>query len=133
MEKDQFVDIAKVDEIPAGKMKHVEVNGKEIVITNMNGKFCALDDRCAHMNAPLSMGNLTGDVVTCPFHGAKFNVASGKKIAEPVLTPSQEMEPLPKTWQKAMEHTGQLMSHIKTYDQPTYEIKVGGTIVKAKI
>jgi nitrite reductase/ring-hydroxylating ferredoxin subunit len=133
MEKDQFVDIAKVDEIPAGKMKHVEVNGKEIVIANMNGKFCALDDRCAHMNAPLSMGNLTGDVVTCPFHGAKFNVASGKKISEPVLTPSQEMEPLPKTWQKAMEHTGQLMSHIKTYDQPTYEIKVGGTIVKAKI
>lgn len=133
MEKDQFVDIAKVDEIPAGKMKHVEVNGKEIVIANMNGKFCALDDRCAHMNAPLSMGNLTGDVVTCPFHGAKFNVASGKKIAEPVLTPSQEMEPLPKTWQKAMEHTGQLMSHIKTYDQPTYEIKVGGTIGKAKI
>ena len=133
MEKDQFVDIAKVDEIPAGKMKHVEVNGKEIVIANMNGKFCALDDRCAHMNAPLSMGNLTGDVVTCPFHGAKFNVASGKKISEPVLTPSQEMEPLPKTWQKAMEHTGQLMSRIKTYDQPTYEIKVGGTIVKAKI
>jgi nitrite reductase/ring-hydroxylating ferredoxin subunit len=133
MEKDQFVDIAKVDEIPAGKMKHVEVNGKEIVIANMNGKFCALDDRCAHMNAPLSMGNLTGDVVTCPFHGANFNVASGKKISEPVLTPSQEMEPLPKTWQKAMEHTGQLMSHIKTYDQPTYEIKVGGTIVKAKI
>jgi nitrite reductase/ring-hydroxylating ferredoxin subunit len=133
MEKDQFVDIAKVDEIPAGKMKHVEVNGKEIVIANMNGKFCALDDRCAHMNAPLSMGNLTGDVVTCPFHGAKFNVASGKKISEPVLTPSQEMEPLPKTWQKAMEHIGQLMSHIKTYDQPTYEIKVGGTIVKAKI
>ncbi|MDP9286778.1 MAG: Rieske 2Fe-2S domain-containing protein [Thermoproteota archaeon] len=133
MEKDQFVDISKVDEIPAGKMKHVEVNGKEIVIANMNGKFCALDDRCAHMNAPLSMGNLTGDVVTCPFHGAKFNVASGKKISEPVLTPSQEMEPLPKTWQKAMEHIGQLMSHIKTYDQSTYEIKVGGTIVKAKI
>jgi nitrite reductase/ring-hydroxylating ferredoxin subunit len=133
MVQTEFVEVANVNEIPAGKMKHVEVNGKEIVIANMNGKFCALDDRCAHMNAPLSMGNLTGDVVTCPFHGAKFNVASGKKIAEPVLTLSQEMEPLPKTWQKAMEHIGQLMSHIKTYDQPTYEIKVGGTIVKAKI
>ena len=133
MVQTEFVEVANVNEIPAGKMKHVEVNGKEIVTANMNGKFCALDDRCAHMNAPLSMGNLTGDVVTCPFHGAKFNVASGKKIAEPVLTPSQEMEPLPKTWQKAMEQIGQLMSHIKTYDQPTYEIKVGGTIVKAKI
>jgi hypothetical protein len=63
-EKDRFVDMARVDEIPAGKMKHVEVNGKEIVIANMNGKFYPLDDRCAHMNAPLSRGNLTGDVVT---------------------------------------------------------------------
>ena len=130
---DQFVDAAKVDEIPAGKRKHVEVNGKEILIANINGKFYALEDRCGHMNAPLSNGNLTGDVVTCPFHGAKFNVASGKKIAEPVLTPSQEMEPLPKTWQKVMEHAGQLMSHIKTYDQHTYEIKVEGTTVKVKI
>ena len=133
MEKDQFIDIAKVDEIPAGKMKHVEVNGKEIVIANVNGKFYALDDRCGHMNASLSMGNLTGGVVTCPFHGAKFNVTSGKKIAEPVLTPSQEMEPLPKMWQKYLEHAGQLMSHIKTYDQPVYEVKVEGTKVKVKI
>ena len=97
MEKDQFVDIAKVDKIPAGKMKHVEVNGKEIVIANMNGKFYALDDRCGHMNALLSMGNLTGNIVTCPFHGAKFDVSSGKKLSEPVSTPSQQMEPLPKT------------------------------------
>ena len=133
MEKDQFVDIAKVDEIPVGKTKRVEVNGKEIMIANMNGKFYALDDRCAHMNAPLSMGNLIGDVVTCPFHGAKFNITSGKKISEPVLTPSQEMEPLPKTWQKFMEHAGQLMSHIKTYNQLTHEIKVEGTSVKLKI
>ena len=114
-------------------MKHVEVNGKEIVIANMNGKFCALDDWVCSYDFFTVNGKSYWRCLTCPFHGAKFNVASGKKIAEPVLTPSQEMEPLPKTWQKAMEHTGQLMSHIKTYNQPTYEIKVGGTIVKAKI
>lgn len=128
-----FVEAAKVDEIPSGKMKHIENNGKEIVIANVNGKFYALDDRCAHMNAPLSMGNLTANIVTCPFHGAKFDVTSGKKIAEPVLTPSQEMEPLPKMWQKFMDHAGQLMSHIRTYDQLTYEIKVEGNTVKVKI
>jgi nitrite reductase/ring-hydroxylating ferredoxin subunit len=92
-----FVEVAGVDDIPAGSMKHIEVGGKEIVILNANGKFYALNDRCAHMNAPLSMGNLTGNIVTCPFHGAKFEVNSGKKVEEPVLTPSQEMEPLPKT------------------------------------
>ena len=56
MEKDQLFDIAKVDEIPQGKMKHVEVQGKEIVISNIDGKFYAMDDRCGHMNARLSMG-----------------------------------------------------------------------------
>ena len=128
-----FVEVAKVDEIPGGKMKHIEINGKEIVIANANGKFYAIDDRCAHMNATLSLGNLTGNVVTCPFHGAKFDVTSGKKVGEPVLTPSQEMEPLPKTWQNFMEYVGQLMSHIKTYDQPAYEIKVEDNSVKVKI
>jgi nitrite reductase/ring-hydroxylating ferredoxin subunit len=59
MGNDQFVDVAKVDEIPAGKTKHVEIDGKEIMIANVNGKFYALDDRCGHMNALLSMGNLT--------------------------------------------------------------------------
>jgi hypothetical protein len=43
------------------------------------------------------------------------------------------MEPLPKTWQKYLEYAGQLMSHIKTYDQSTYEVKVEGTTVKVKI
>ncbi len=60
-----FVEVAKVDDIPAGKMKHIEVDGKELVIANANGKFYAINDRCAHMNAPLSLGNLTGNFVTC--------------------------------------------------------------------
>ena len=64
MKKDQFADIAKVDEIPSGKIKHVEINGKEIMLANVNGKFYALDDRCGHMNALLSMGNITGNIVT---------------------------------------------------------------------
>jgi nitrite reductase/ring-hydroxylating ferredoxin subunit len=37
------------------------------------------------------------NTVTCPFYGAKFDVTNGKKLSEPILTPSQEMEPLPQT------------------------------------
>jgi nitrite reductase/ring-hydroxylating ferredoxin subunit len=59
------------------------------------------------MNARLSMGNISNDgIVTCPFHGARFEAATGKKIKEPVLTPSQQMEPLPKSWQNYLEHAG---------------------------
>ena len=97
---ESYVEAAKVNEIPSGKMKHVELNGKEIVVSNVNGKYYAMDDRCGHMNALPSMGTLSNDnIITCPFHGAKFDVTNGKKVGEPVLTPSQEMEPLPKTWQ----------------------------------
>lgn len=130
---ESYVEVAKVNEIPSGKMKHVELKGKEIVISNVNGKYYTMDDRCGHMNALLSMGTLSNDnIMTCPFHGAKFDVTNGKKVGEPVLTPSQEMEPLPETWQTFFENVGQLMGHIKTYDQKTYETSVEGDIIKIK-
>jgi nitrite reductase/ring-hydroxylating ferredoxin subunit len=131
--KNEFVEIAKVNDISDGKMKHVEVDGKEVLIANVGGKFYAINDRCGHMNALLSMGNLTGNTVTCPFHGAKFDATTGRKLSEPILTPSQEMEPLPQTWQKFFENVGQLMAHIKTYDQISYETRIDGDTVKIKL
>jgi nitrite reductase/ring-hydroxylating ferredoxin subunit len=133
MSKNEFVEVGKVSEISNGKMKHIEVDGKEILIANIGGKIYAISDRCGHMNALLSMGNLTGNTVTCPFHGAKFNVTNGKKISEPILTPSQEMEPLPQTWQKFFENIGQLMARIKTYDQVAYETIIDGDSIKIKL
>ena len=47
----RFLEVGKVYEVPVGKLKHVEVQGKEIVISNIDGKFYAMDDRCGHMNA----------------------------------------------------------------------------------
>ncbi|MFY9871115.1 MAG: Rieske 2Fe-2S domain-containing protein [Candidatus Nitrosopolaris sp.] len=128
-----FVEVAKVNEIADGKMKHVELDGKEALIANVGGKYYAISDRCGHMNALLSMGNLTGNTVTCPFHGSKFDVMTGKKLSEPILTPSQEMEPLPQSWQKFFENVGKLMAHIKTDDQLTYEIRVDGDTIKMRI
>jgi nitrite reductase/ring-hydroxylating ferredoxin subunit len=134
MQKDQFLEVGMVGDIPSVKMKRVEVKGKEIVISNVGGKFYATDDRCGHMNARLSMGNFSNDgIITCPFHGARFDVTTGKKIKEPVLTPSQQMEPLPKTWQNYLEHAGELISYIKTYDQQTYEVHVEGNRIKIRI
>ena len=130
----QFLEVGKVDEIPDGKMKYVKVQGKEIVISNIGGKYYAMDDRCGHMNARLSMGNISSDgIVTCSFHGARFDVTTGKKVKEPVLTPSQQMEPLPKTWQKYLEHAGELVSHIKTYDQQVYQTQIEGGRVKIRV
>jgi nitrite reductase/ring-hydroxylating ferredoxin subunit len=127
-----YVEAGKVNEISNGQMKHVKINGKEIVIANLDGKFYAFADRCGHMNARLSRGNINQNIVTCPFHAAKFDITSGKKTGEPVLEIPPGMEPLPPTWQKYMGSVGNEMSYIKTYDQETYEVKVDGDIVKVR-
>lgn len=49
MVQTDFVEVAKIGEIPSGKMKHTEVNGKEIMIANVNGKYYALTDRCGQL------------------------------------------------------------------------------------
>src|ERR671931_1891101 len=128
MSKNEF-EVGKVSEISNGKMKHVEVDGKEVLlIANVDGKFYAISDRCGHMNALLLMGNLTGNTVTCPFHGSKYDVTTGKKLSEPIFTPSQEMEPtfttnLAKIFRKCRSTC---VAHIKTYDQIAYETRIDG-------
>jgi nitrite reductase/ring-hydroxylating ferredoxin subunit len=78
-----FVKVAKKVDISIGKMEHLEVEGKEILIANVGGKFYAINDRCGHMNARLSMGTLVNTVVTCPQHSARFDVTTGKLISGP--------------------------------------------------
>ena len=127
-----YVEAGKVSEITEGHMKHVEINGKEIAIANLGGKFYAFADRCGHMNARLSRGNINQNIVTCPFHAAKFDITSGKKIGEPVLEIPPEMEPLPPNWQKYMGVVAQQMSFIKTFNQEIYDVKVEGDSIKIK-
>jgi nitrite reductase/ring-hydroxylating ferredoxin subunit len=134
IQQEQLVDVADVNDVLAGKMKHIEVKEKEILLANSEGKVYALCDRCSHMNAPLSMGTLNGKVVTCPMHGARFDVTTGKKVAEPMaLDPSKFPEPLPESLQKMFAHSAQIGSKIKAYDQPTYETKVERNKVKVRM
>ncbi len=133
LEQQLFVDVADVNGMPEGKMKHVEVGEKEILLTNSEGRIYALCDRCSHMNAPLSIGTLNGKVVTCPMHGARYDVTTGKKVAEPMaLDPSKFPEPIPEGLQKMFAQAAQIQSKIKTYDQQTYETKVEGNSVKVR-
>ena len=130
----QLVDIADVDDVPVGKMKHIEVDEMEILLANPDGKVYALCDRCSHMNAPLSMGTLNGKVVTCAMHGARFDVTTGKKVAEPMAPdPSKFPEPIPEGLQKMFARSAEIMSKVKTYDQSIYETKVEGSTVKVRM
>jgi nitrite reductase/ring-hydroxylating ferredoxin subunit len=77
------------------------------------------------------MGN-QDTTLTCGFHGAQFEVATGKKIGEPKLESLERMEPLPKSWQKYLEYIYKMMAPIKTH-RKTYEISVEGDEIKIRI
>ena len=133
-EQHQFIDASDTKDVPPGKMKHVEAEEKEILLANTDGKVYALCDRCSHMNASLSMGTLNGKVATCPMHGARFDVTTGKKVGEPMTPdPSKFPEPIPESLQKMFARSAEIMSKVKTYDQPTYETRVEGNRVKVRM
>ncbi len=75
--KPNFKEIGAVDDFNEGEGKLVEIDGEKIAVFNNNDKFSAIADVCAHQGGPLSEGELNNGIVTCPWHGHKFNVSSG--------------------------------------------------------
>jgi len=80
-----LIEVAKVEEVPVGKMKGFTVAGKEILVVNYQGTFYAIGKVCTHAGGDLSKGKLEGNIVTCPKHGSKFDVTTGKSIAGPKI------------------------------------------------
>jgi nitrite reductase/ring-hydroxylating ferredoxin subunit len=123
-EESDFVEVAKTSEIERGKMKRVGVKGVDILIANVDGNFYALDDRCGHMNAMLSMGTLRGSIVVCPFHFAEFDVTTGMKVKDPHEESFGDVHKLPEDMQKFLIYAKKLVDPVKTYDIQIHEVKV---------
>lgn len=83
------VEVAKINEIAPGTAKQVEVEGETIAIFNVDGVFYAISDTCTHAQASLSEGSVEEGVVTCPWHGAQFDLKTGKNLTMPAPTPIQ--------------------------------------------
>ncbi len=83
-----FVKVATTGEIAPGQGKIVEVQGKEIALFNVGGEYFAIDNMCTHEEASLADGEISGFEVTCPLHGAKFDVRSGQSLARRRTTTS---------------------------------------------
>ena len=81
----EYLKIAAVDALQPGEKKSFPLQGKMILLANVDGKFYALDNRCPHMGGALSGGDLEGATLTCPRHGAKFDVRTGKNVGSAKL------------------------------------------------
>ncbi len=78
-----YIEIEKTGEISAGQMKGIKKDDKYILIANVAGKYYAIGGKCTHAGGDLAKGKLDGSVVTCPRHGSKFDVITGKAVGGP--------------------------------------------------
>jgi 3-phenylpropionate/trans-cinnamate dioxygenase ferredoxin subunit len=87
MSVSQWVRVADVVDIPAEMGYRVEIDDVPIAIWNVDGEFYATSDVCTHEETSLAEGDLWGEVVECPMHGAQFDVRTGEVLSLPAVIP----------------------------------------------
>lgn len=91
--------VAPIDDIPPGHRKLVEVNGRAVVVFNLDGEFFALNNRCPHRGGSLCHGVTTGlvqssepgnyqytrkgEIIRCPWHSWEFDIRTGQSWCDP--------------------------------------------------
>ena len=84
----EFVPVASVNDVPDPGSSLIEVDDRLIVLFHVGGEFYALDDVCTHDGGPLGEGPVEDHTVTCPRHGAKFDIRTGQALTMPATQPT---------------------------------------------
>jgi nitrite reductase/ring-hydroxylating ferredoxin subunit len=81
-----FVSVARLDDLPPGRMIRVEVDGREVALLNFEGSLYALDNNCPHNGGPLDQGQFDpcAGRVACPWHAWTWDVRTGRAISPSV-------------------------------------------------
>src|SRR5512136_1039787 len=83
--KVEYLEIAPASELPPGERLFVEIEDKPIVIFNIAGQYFSIADVCSHDDGPVGEGSLDGYRISCPRHGAQFDVRTGKVMQMPAV------------------------------------------------
>lgn len=82
-----WVTVAKASEVAPSTVQVVEADGLRLALCNTGDGFYAIDDVCTHDGGPLDQGELDGDEIECPRHGARFDVKTGRALCLPAVRP----------------------------------------------
>ena len=82
----KFYKVTSLKDMPEGERLMFEINGQAIVLFNLNGELLATGDVCTHDSGPIGDGEIEGDVIICPRHGARFDIHTGKVLSMPAVT-----------------------------------------------
>jgi nitrite reductase (NADH) small subunit len=79
----EFETVGKIDDFTAGQGKMVVVGGRHVALFRLGDAFHALDNMCLHRGGPLCDGPIESGVVTCPWHGWSYQIATGMMVQDP--------------------------------------------------
>lgn len=82
-----FIRVASLSELPPGTLKGVRIGDVGICLANADGTVYAFRDNCSHKDFPLHLGELEGDRLTCEWHGAQFDITTGRAVRIPAIKP----------------------------------------------
>ena len=89
---DNFIQVADITDIDLNQSVSVEVDGKAILICNTENGVFAVEDRCTHADIPLCGGQIIGNFISCPVHGAVFDLSDGSVQAPPAFEDLETFE-----------------------------------------
>jgi len=78
-----WIDVCPAEALPPGEHVVVDVDGSEVAVFNIDGRYHAIEDVCTHDGAEIASGELEGDVIVCPRHGARFCLRTGEVLSPP--------------------------------------------------
>jgi len=107
----EFVNVLEVSQLEKNQMVKVFVEGKEVLLANVEGSYYAIANKCTHLGGSLAKGVLDGQIVTCPRHGAQFDVKTGLAVGEAKIA----------------------MIKMKVKNEGSYQVKVDGTNIMVGI
>jgi len=89
---DIFIQVADITDIDLNQSVSVELDGRAILICNTENGVFAVEDRCTHADIPLCGGQIIGNFISCPVHGAVFDLSDGSVQAPPAFEDLETFE-----------------------------------------
>jgi len=86
-----WVRVARAGELAPGQWKNVDVDGAQVAVFNLDGRYHAIEDVCTHDGGVLTGGPVEGDCIVCPRHGARFSIRTGAALSAPAYEPTAKL------------------------------------------
>jgi len=87
MADQEFITVARVNELSENGQKSLMIQGQPVLLCRLDGEYFAIENRCSHELTPLQGGSMAQCIIICPLHGAEFDMRTGESLGPPAFDP----------------------------------------------